>query len=291
MKILAIGDFHGKFPGKLKKKIRKEDFDIIVGLGDYAGLDIWRPVVMKQIAILKKGGEVRTVEEILGKRKFDKLNREDEAAGKKVLTELIKLGKPVISIFGNAEDGWYKHPSDRKRFGVEKSKAAIVKRLKKSGRFKDINYGKMRYMGANFIGCGGYMDIDAYFDRKKFSDSNDPVKLARRVKRRAGSKNKFFGILRKVIGEKIFVLHYPPKRAFDIIRAGRKNPMNGQSTGQGFFNEAMKKYSPSLVLCGHMHEYQGKKRLGGSLVVNPGEAALGRAAIIDYPSLRVKFIK
>ena len=41
----------------------------------------------------------------------------------------------------------------------------------------------------------------------------------------------------------------------------------------------------------HMHEYQGKKKLGKSLVVNPGEANKGKAAVIDWPSLRVRFIK
>lgn len=35
MKILAIGDFHGKFPEKLKKKIGKEKPDLIVSIGDY----------------------------------------------------------------------------------------------------------------------------------------------------------------------------------------------------------------------------------------------------------------
>jgi predicted phosphodiesterase len=40
MKILAIGDFHGKFPAKLKKEARK--VDLILSTGDYAGIDEWR---------------------------------------------------------------------------------------------------------------------------------------------------------------------------------------------------------------------------------------------------------
>lgn len=35
MKILAIGDFHGKFPGKLKKLIKKENPDLILCTGDF----------------------------------------------------------------------------------------------------------------------------------------------------------------------------------------------------------------------------------------------------------------
>jgi hypothetical protein len=36
VKILAIGDFHGKFPEKLKKIIKKEKINLIVSVGDYA---------------------------------------------------------------------------------------------------------------------------------------------------------------------------------------------------------------------------------------------------------------
>ena len=35
MKILVIGDFHGKFPKKLQDRIRKERVDLIVSLGDH----------------------------------------------------------------------------------------------------------------------------------------------------------------------------------------------------------------------------------------------------------------
>ena len=43
MKMLVLGDFQGKFPFKLKRKIEKikDEIDFIVGLGDYAGIDEW----------------------------------------------------------------------------------------------------------------------------------------------------------------------------------------------------------------------------------------------------------
>ena len=57
--------------------------------------------------------------------------------------------------------------------------------------------------------------------------------------------------------------------------------MNGQSAGIGFFSEAIKKYKPLVVLCGHMHEYQGIKKLHGVPVVNPGDAEKGKYAIVE----------
>ena len=47
MKLLAIGDFHGKFPEKLKRKIEKEKPELILANGDYTGIDDWRPFLKK----------------------------------------------------------------------------------------------------------------------------------------------------------------------------------------------------------------------------------------------------
>ena len=41
MKILVVGDLHGKI-AKFKKKILKQDFDFIIGIGDYSGIDDWK---------------------------------------------------------------------------------------------------------------------------------------------------------------------------------------------------------------------------------------------------------
>ena len=109
------------------------------------------------------------------------------------------------------------------------------------------------------------------------------------MKRIEKTRKKLFSLVKKMKGEKIFILHYPPKGIFDIIK-DKSNPYNGKSAGIPMFREAILKYKPKLVLCGHMHEYQGVKRLGKSLVVNPGDAEKGKYAVIDWPSLKVKFV-
>ncbi len=35
MRILAIGDFHGKFSAKLENRIKREKPDLIISVGDY----------------------------------------------------------------------------------------------------------------------------------------------------------------------------------------------------------------------------------------------------------------
>ena len=88
----------------------------------------------------------------------------------------------------------------------------------------------------------------------------------------------------------IFVPHYPPKGVFDIIK-DKGNSFHGKSAGIPIFTEAIRKYKPKLVLCGHMHEYQGAKKLGKSIVVNPGEGDKGMYAVVDWPNLKVKVVR
>src|SRR3989344_5503152 len=286
MKILVIGDFQGVFPESLKRKIRKEKFDLVVGTGDYTGIKEWRPYVMKQLTLAKEGIHL-TGEENFGKRKHKDLLKKDFDAGKKVLIDLNKIGKKGFIIFGNGD--WYKYPFEK--WKRQKGYDIFIKKLK---NLKNINYSVGKHNGINFIGFGGYMDIDSYFNKKEWKE-DDNEKYMDRVYRRYKSKRKLFRNLRKSKGERIFVFHYPPKGVFDIIRDKKDNPMNGKSAGIGFFTEAIKKYKPKLVICGHMHEYQGMKKIYGVPVINPGDAEKGKAAVIEVDDNgkfeRVRFIK
>jgi len=48
MKILALGDFHGQFPKKFYKIIKKEHPDIIVSNGDYMTFSL-RKIFFKRV--------------------------------------------------------------------------------------------------------------------------------------------------------------------------------------------------------------------------------------------------
>ena len=287
MKILAIGDFQGVFPTKLKKKISKKEFDLVIGIGDYAGIKEGYPYVRDMFKRSKSGKERISPEEFFGKEKLKKLEKKDFEAGKKILSELNKMKEPVIAIFGNTDDGWYEYPGSKMKW-AEKKKLRYLKRLK---NMRFITYAKKKIRGITFVGFGGYMDIAAYFRKNTFPEEKQHIPA--RKKRHAKIRKKLFDLLKEAYrkkGNKAFVFHYPPKGIFDIIK-DKKNPMDKESAGIDFFREAIKKYKPTFVLCGHMAEYEGMKKLYGVPIINPGAAHEGRAVIIEIDKGKIKKIK
>ena len=286
MKLLVVGDFQGKFPEKLKRKLKKEEFDLVLGVGDYSGIKDWYPFIMDMFKRVNKGKERISPEDYFGKNKFNEILRKDLKAGKMVLKELNRLGKPVYFVFGNTDDDWYSYPFDYK-FKSDKKKKDFVRKLK---NMKEMTYRTRKFENVNFVGCGGYMDIEAFFKEERFKKRGKRATswVIKRLKR---SRERFFGNLKKAKGEKIFVFHYPPMGVFDIIKDKHDNPMNGKSSGVRFFTEAIKKYKPRLAVCGHMHEYRGVKKIGKTIVLNPGDGEEGKAAIVDYPEDKKKKVK
>ncbi|MEI6731183.1 MAG: metallophosphoesterase [archaeon] len=285
MKILVLGDFQGVFPGKLRKKLEKEEFDIIVGVGDYSGIDDFRPWLKKMFKMSHAGKGYLSAVEYFGEKGLERVMKKDENAGKNVLSELNGLGKKVICVFGNFDDYWYLYPF-QKTTNVPKRNLRFVKKLK---NLNNITYGYMRQKGINFVGFGGYMDVSANW---KNTRSKEEMERAKKMLVRVNKTKRLLSRLMKKGKPEILVLHYPPKGVFDIIH-DKSNPYNGKSAGIDMFRQAVLKYKPRLVLCGHMHEYQGAKRLGKSLVVNPGDAEKGKYAIVDftYEKIDVRFVE
>ena len=166
MKILAIGDFHGKFPEKLKKIARGKDIDLILSTGDYAGIDDFRPYLRKAFKAREKGKNV-WLEDIIGKKKYRKLLKKDYAAGKVIIKELNKLGVKTFSVFGNGD--WYRCFYNK----TNRDYILFIKRLK---FIKDINRGRGSFKKLKIVGFGGYLDPDIYFTKKgkkAINDSNE----------------------------------------------------------------------------------------------------------------------
>ncbi|MDO8467650.1 MAG: metallophosphoesterase [Nanoarchaeota archaeon] len=275
VRILVCGDFQGVFPSKLKSKLEKEDFDLIVGVGDYGGINEWRPYILDLFRRLKRGDERISPEEFFGKKKLKYLLKKDFEMTKKVLKTLDSLNKPTYIVFGNTDDDWYSTPYFKEK---RKEKNALF--LKKLKNVNIINYGKKEFGGFDIIGFGGYMDIDAFFKKKTFKSEREDI--MKRYKRHLKMRTKFFSLLKKTDKKlpKIFVFHYPPKGIFDIIK-DKNNPMDRESAGVRFYSEAIKKYKPVSVFCGHMHEYRGMKKLYGVPIINPGDGEKGKAAIVE----------
>lgn len=281
MKILAIGDFHGKFPAKLKKDLEKEKFDLILSTGDYAGIDAWRSPMKKSFKAYEKGKEL-SVADILGKKKYKQLLKKDYAEGRIPIIALNNFKVKTFSVFGNGD--WYRIFFNE----IGKHYENLIKKLK---HVKNINRSKAYFRGLKIAGFGGYLDPDIYFTEKGRRAINDIPAVSQKRKQRYNQEARKLMKLMKIKPD-FLLTHYTPYNCLDKMRA-KGFKLTGSHMGVGFFNKAIKKFKPSLVVCGHMHENQGKCKIGRTTIVNPGAASEGKAAVIDFDEekKRVKNIR
>ncbi|MCK4552869.1 metallophosphoesterase [Candidatus Pacearchaeota archaeon] len=275
MRILAIGDFHGKFPKKLKDKIKKENVDLIVGLGDYPDTSEMRNLNFKY---WNEIGD-KSLREIIGEKKYKELEKKAIKSQFKILKELTLFNKPIIAIYGNADS----LNNEMKEFGLKglehQCKILNIKLFKTN--FKKIN---------NFIlaGFSGYRGASA----KGLTEIDKNKKIKASNKKWESRLKKIFSRL-KNYNDVIFIGHDVPYNYFDKIN-NKQSPLNGKHIGDKYFTKYIKKYQPELFLCGHMHEYQGMKKLGKTKIVAIGPAFEGKAAIIEIDEKKkidVRFIK
>ena len=282
MKILAIGDPHGKLPVKLDGIIKKEGIDVIVCVGDYC------PFSYRKLWFKHCYGKNVELWEVVGKKKMKELVAEDLAAGEKVLRILNGLGVPVISVVGNLDNanlndqyleskwtrkmgwGWYEQDFFSK----------IIKKYKNIRRF---DYAYARFEGLTFIGGFGHT-------------TPGQVK-SKAYKKHRGILDKLFGKFGKEnrAGRVPFVFHNMPYGC-KLDKIDSESPDGGRIRGHygsKLTRRIIDGYQPVLAIGGHIHENQGKCKIGKTLVVNPGAAVDGRAAIIDFDEVkgRIKSVR
>ena len=91
MKILLIGDFHGKFPEKLKREAKK--VDLVVSVGDYCPFSL-----RKEFFKYTYRKQDKEMWKFIGKKKVKEKTLKDLKQGEKILKELNKLEVPVFTI-------------------------------------------------------------------------------------------------------------------------------------------------------------------------------------------------
>jgi len=275
MKILAIGDFHGAFPSKLRKKIMKEKFDIIVSTGDFC-----YDKELERLFFKYSYGTDKELWEFIGKSKNSYLERKNLLAGFRVLKKLKRLGKPVITVTGNWD------PVDYEEVGFPRVRDPNSKRFKsfiKKMDFKIIDFKRMKYSSLNFVGYprSTYPGKTNFHIQKKFKErfKGEIWEIFDKIK---FDNEKYFKIFKRLIDKNtIFISHNTPYRTkLDMIK---KEIQKGRHYGSYLVKKIIKELKPRLVICGHMHENQGIQRIGRTLVVNIGAAYKSKAAIIDYP--------
>jgi len=278
IKILAIGDFHGKFPGKLIRKIKKENPDLILSTGDF-------PYSRKLRKIIFKYWVDKEWYEVIGLKKASKLLKTSFKSGLNVLKRLNSLNKKSYVIWGNA-DFYEKYKKNKKRALFPGNYNDSIKKMKNIILVDK----KMKYFSdLEIIGHGGYVDVTEYIKNPIDKEKKKQIARKKRYERDIKKLKKLF-LKKKPKRGFIFIIHYTPYKCLDIAKS-KSSPMYGKHVGFEPYNNIIKKYKPLLTICGHMHEYQGIKKLGKTIVVATGAAKDGEAAVIEIEKDKIKSIK
>ncbi|MGM5481421.1 MAG: metallophosphoesterase family protein [Nanobdellota archaeon] len=220
MRILALSDPHGTLPDDIDRLL-KEDIDVIVCTGDFAGV----------------------------KRFKDGSGKTDSESQARILRKLASLDLPVLVLKGNM----YNSRETKKIFTDEINKYSNI-------HYKET--GKLRVKGKDFV----------FFDmiwEEHYTPDNTIIK---RKLRNNDNRRRRLDALLKQSDDPIVLAHTPPYKVLDWSK-------RGFHAGSKILLEAIKKYHPPIVLCGHIHEGEGVSQVGKTIVYNLG--CCGKYKIVE----------
>lgn len=251
MKILAVGDFHGKFPKKIKKY--SKEVDLILSPGDLSDRKE-RKYLFKYAKEISMGIPLT---EFVSRKKLANLFKQNLRSMRYVIKELDKLQKPVYIVPGNCDFTELRIKKKvLKEYGLSGKYQTMQEMIKKTKNLKLLFHSRIKLKEVDLIGFSIYSYL------------KNPLKVLKKL----FSKSK-----RKTL----LLTHEPPyKTKLDKVN-NPKSPMNGKHVGVKIYNTIDKKYKPLLHICGHIHEAQGKTRIGNTIVINTGYGGAGHFALIE----------
>lgn len=255
MKILAIGDPHGDI-SKLRK-IPKKGIDLIILTGDLGKADLARQRFFENIERKKEG-----LEELEPDRDFRKtVHMEVHDSTLEVLGYLSRFA-PVYTIQGNV--GLFTDAqarNDSKKYGVKLP--STTRAMRKLGDVHLIK-NRLRVLGDRRIGFLEYFTDTCWVREFKPTDYKKSMTKAKKQTDKA----------RRVLGNfkdlDILVCHQPPYGYLDKVGAPAPMHWRGKHAGSKAVLDYIEKNQPPYVLCGHIHEGEGKTKIGNSEVFNLG---------------------
>jgi len=276
MRILAIGDFHGKFPKKLGRVIKKNKIDLVISNGDYF------PFSYRELWFKHCYGKNLELWEAIGKKRFKELFLKDLKEAEYAIQKLNKVPVPVVTVSGNVDPSKYDDAIDRKRIKWGWTKKDFFGRIiNKYNNIKYIDYSFTRFKDFIIIG-GGPSSFPGIIKSKAY----------RRLRKRL---NELFKKFKKENKEKkvIFISHNVPyDTKLDRITWKRAHKeVIGKHFGSKLVKRIIDKYRPFLFIGGHIHEGRGVEKLGRTLCVNPGSVYEGKYAIIEVDDGKSKRAK
>jgi len=250
MKALIIGDCHGEMP-----EIPEEGFDLVLCVGDICGgTDEMRSTMFESMDTEEDWYE------LFGEEKAKEAVKSSIGDGKQILGELDSLGVPVFVVPGNWD--WTGENSDWS-FLEGKGYPQIIEEFE---NVHNLNFDSQEVEGWNFVGygpCSG-PEIPQYEDDKPESGEEMEEIRAEYEDKKQRLKESFKH------GKTVFLSHNVPQdTSLDLID-DEDNPVHGRHYGSVIVREMIEEFSPEYSIAGHMHEGEGREKVGDTECLNTG---------------------
>ena len=293
MKILAIGDFHGKLNSGFKKIIKDEKIDLIISIGDYL------PFHYRKLWFKHCYGKEVELSEIIGKKKYKELVLEDLRRGEVLLKKLNDLSIPVFTVLGNVDWGASDDISDkskkRKKFMPNyDKKESFTKRLKKYKNIKRFDYKALKFGDYIFVGMRGH-SFPGDIKSKAFKKHQKKLERLFEKYKKENKEGKLIFVSHNIAhNTKLDKISMKAVRNIEKSsgkKFSKKTLEKKRHYGSKLAKRIVAKYNPILHLGGHIHEGKGKDKVGKTLCINPGEASKGEGTIINLEKGKIKSVK
>lgn len=250
MKALIIGDCHGEMPD-----IPENGFDLVLCVGDICGAtDEMRNTMFEAIDREEEWYY------LFGEEKAKKAVKTSIQEGKEILDKLNSLGVPVLIVPGNWD--WVGENSDWEFLkGI-----GYPKMLEDFENIHNLNFDSKMEHGWNFVGygpCSG-PELPQYEDDKP--ESEEEMRELREEYEEKKEKLKEFFNEEKTI----FLSHNAPQNTSLDLIDDEDNPVHGRHYGSVIVRELIEEFSPEYSIAGHMHEGEGREKVGDIECLNTG---------------------
>lgn len=307
MKILVIGDLHGRKP-----IIKTKDFDAIVLIGDVCDDRKISPLFRKFFRLLKHANEQEVsldfeefASQYLGtKKKFGEYEKQSLEEGAKIVRYLDSFGKPIFMVAGNWDQSY--GPTRIKEKDIEKNDYNYMKYFYDSWLGDKINPRLLRgtknvkncmlhlqeFQGINFIGYGLSSGPEKLGGKRKLNITKEQMKKLRKAHKKIVDKLENEYKKRDKKFPIFFITHNIPfKTKLDVI-TDKESYAYKKHLGSTIARDFCEKHKPLICVGGHIHDKAGIDRIGKTIVINPGYGPHAQVLVeIDEKRNKVKRVK
>ncbi len=257
MRILAIGDPHGDLAAI--RKIPIKDCDAIVLTGDLGSASLARKRAFERIDRERRNLPEKTYSPKEKKRAF----MEPYTSTVRLVRYLARHA-PVYTVFGNIECSNQETKDIAEAIGLPLP--FIYDALRKIKGVTIINNRIVKMGGIRIGGVEYFLDA-SWVQEFRPKDYAEHLFFAKKESKKVERLLQHYGKI------DLLVAHQPPYKVLDKVTA-KFAPAHwrGKHAGSKVLLQYIKKTQPTFVVCGHIHEGEGRMKVGKTQVFNLGVA-------------------